>query len=56
MLRTRKDLANYVAYVGTGSPRFYLPLDGLWPAGARAVEVRFDVPLGAAPRVVACPG
>ena len=27
MLAERKDIANYVAYVGIGSPRFYLPLD-----------------------------
>ncbi|MGO4779421.1 efflux RND transporter permease subunit, partial [Lysobacter sp. 2RAB21] len=32
LLKTRKDLANYVAYVGTGSPRFYLPLDQQLPA------------------------
>ncbi|MGH8082323.1 MAG: efflux RND transporter permease subunit, partial [Lysobacter sp.] len=32
MLKARKDVANYVAYVGTGSPRFYLPLDQQLPA------------------------
>lgn len=32
ILATRKDLANYVAYVGTGSPRYYLPLDQQLPA------------------------
>jgi multidrug efflux pump len=32
ILATRKDLSNYVAYVGTGSPRFYLPLDQQLPA------------------------
>ena len=32
ILKTRKDLTNYVAYVGTGSPRFYLPLDQQLPA------------------------
>ncbi|QWF17981.1 efflux RND transporter permease subunit [Lysobacter capsici] len=32
MLKQRKDLGNYVAYVGTGSPRFYLPLDQQLPA------------------------
>lgn len=32
MLKQRRDLANYVAYVGTGSPRFYLPLDQQLPA------------------------
>ncbi|WP_119719358.1 efflux RND transporter permease subunit [Cognatilysobacter tabacisoli] len=32
LLATRKDLDNYVAYVGTGSPRYYLPLDQQLPA------------------------
>jgi len=32
LLAQRKDIANYVAYVGTGSPRFYLPLDQQLPA------------------------
>ncbi|HEY0502058.1 MAG TPA: efflux RND transporter permease subunit [Lysobacter sp.] len=32
VLKERKDLVNYVAYVGTGSPRFYLPLDQQLPA------------------------
>jgi len=32
LLATRTDLTNYVAYVGTGSPRFYLPLDQQLPA------------------------
>ncbi|MHB8913033.1 MAG: efflux RND transporter permease subunit, partial [Lysobacter sp.] len=32
MLAQRKDLANYVSYIGTGSPRFYLPLDQQLPA------------------------
>ncbi|MGY3267054.1 efflux RND transporter permease subunit [Lysobacter sp. HA35] len=32
VLATRKDLASYVDYVGTGSPRFYLPLDQQLPA------------------------
>ena len=31
LLATRKDIDNYVAYVGTGSPRFYLPLDQQLP-------------------------
>jgi multidrug efflux pump len=30
-LKSRKDLVNYVAYVGTGSPRFYLPFDQKLP-------------------------
>jgi multidrug efflux pump len=31
MLAEREDVENYVAYVGTGSPRFYLPLDQQLP-------------------------
>ncbi len=30
-LESRKGIANYVSYVGTGSPRFYLPLDQQLP-------------------------
>jgi len=32
LLAAREDVDNYVAYVGTGSPRFYLPLDQQLPA------------------------
>jgi multidrug efflux pump len=32
LLRERAGVRNYVAYVGTGSPRFYLPLDQQLPA------------------------
>lgn len=32
LLKTREGIDNYVAYVGTGSPRFYLPLDQQLPA------------------------
>ncbi len=32
LLQQRQDIRNYVAYVGTGSPRFYLPLDQQLPA------------------------
>ena len=32
MLKERSDIDNYVAYVGNGSPRFYLPLDQQLPA------------------------
>ncbi|KRD75705.1 efflux RND transporter permease subunit [Lysobacter sp. Root983] len=32
LLKQRKDLVNYVSYVGTGSPRFYLPLDQQLPS------------------------
>ncbi len=31
LLAKRTDIDNYVAYVGTGSPRFYLPLDQQLP-------------------------
>ncbi|RZA17996.1 MAG: efflux RND transporter permease subunit [Lysobacteraceae bacterium] len=46
MLKGRAGVENYVAYVGTGSPRFYLPLDQQLPAAnftqfvVRAVDVR----------------
>ncbi|MEG2802602.1 efflux RND transporter permease subunit [Stenotrophomonas sp.] len=32
LLKGRAGIRNYVAYVGTGSPRFYLPLDQQLPA------------------------
>ncbi|HEY1070786.1 MAG TPA: efflux RND transporter permease subunit [Thermomonas sp.] len=32
LLKSRAGIENYVAYVGTGSPRFYLPLDQQLPA------------------------
>ena len=32
LLSSREGIANYVSYVGTGSPRFYLPLDQQLPA------------------------
>jgi multidrug efflux pump len=32
LLKQRAGIDNYVAYVGTGSPRFYLPLDQQLPA------------------------
>jgi multidrug efflux pump len=32
LLAEREGIANYVAYVGSGSPRFYLPLDQQLPA------------------------
>ena len=31
LLATREGIQNYVAYIGTGSPRFYLPLDQQLP-------------------------
>ncbi|WP_295477152.1 efflux RND transporter permease subunit [uncultured Pseudomonas sp.] len=36
MLREHDGIDNYVAYVGTGSPRFYLPLDQQLPAASFA--------------------
>ncbi|HCV96524.1 MAG TPA: multidrug transporter AcrB, partial [Stenotrophomonas sp.] len=32
LLKGREGISNFVAYVGTGSPRFYLPLDQQLPA------------------------
>lgn len=32
LLAKREGIANYVGYIGTGSPRFYLPLDQQLPA------------------------
>lgn len=32
LLSSREGIANYVSYAGTGSPRFYLPLDQQLPA------------------------
>ncbi|UTW08803.1 efflux RND transporter permease subunit [Pseudomonas benzenivorans] len=36
LLRGHEGIDNYVAYVGTGSPRFYLPLDQQLPAASFA--------------------
>ncbi|WP_332762678.1 efflux RND transporter permease subunit [Pseudomonas koreensis] len=36
LLREHAGIDNYVAYVGTGSPRFYLPLDQQLPAASFA--------------------
>jgi multidrug efflux pump len=36
LLKGREGIDNYVAYVGTGSPRFYLPLDQQLPAASFA--------------------
>jgi len=36
LLKTRKGIDNYVSYVGTGSPRFYLPLDQQLPQASFA--------------------
>jgi len=36
LLRGREGVDNFVAYVGTGSPRFYLPLDQQLPAASFA--------------------
>ncbi len=36
LLAQQPGIANYVAYVGTGSPRFYLPLDQQLPAASFA--------------------
>ncbi len=46
LLATRTDIDNYVAYVGTGSPRFYLPLDQQLPQAnfAQFVVTAKDLP------------
>ncbi|WP_449434565.1 efflux RND transporter permease subunit [Pseudomonas putida] len=36
LLKNEEGIDNYVAYVGTGSPRFYLPLDQQLPAASFA--------------------
>jgi len=36
LLKARAGIDNYVAYIGTGSPRFYLPLDQQLPAASFA--------------------
>ncbi|TLP63217.1 MULTISPECIES: efflux RND transporter permease subunit [Pseudomonas] len=36
LLKQQEGIENYVAYVGTGSPRFYLPLDQQLPAASFA--------------------
>lgn len=36
MLKQQDGIDNYVAYIGTGSPRFYLPLDQQLPAASFA--------------------
>ncbi|PGR08837.1 efflux RND transporter permease subunit, partial [Priestia megaterium] len=36
LLKDHAGIDNYVAYVGTGSPRFYLPLDQQLPASSFA--------------------
>src|SRR5690606_38960898 len=51
LLRDHPGVDNYVAYVGTGSPRFYLPLDQQLPAAsfaqfvvlAKTIESREEV-------------
>lgn len=36
LLKTRQGIDNYVAYIGSGSPRFYLPLDQQLPQASFA--------------------
>lgn len=51
LLKGREGIDNYVAYVGTGSPRFYLPLDQQLPAAsfaqfvvlAKSIEEREEI-------------
>jgi multidrug efflux pump len=48
---TSKDIRNYVAYVGTGSPRFYLPLDQQLPQASFAQFVIGTADIAARERV-----
>ena len=34
--------------------RFYVPMTGLWPGGARSVDIRLDTAMSGTPRVTAC--
>jgi alginate biosynthesis protein AlgX len=51
LIRT-KSIFRSKDQVKTG--RFYMPMTSLWPDGAQSVEITLDVPLGNAPRVLAC--
>ncbi len=51
LIRTKSIFRNK-DQVKTG--RFYMPMTSLWPEGAQSVEITLDVPLGNAPRVLAC--
>ncbi len=51
LIRTKSIFRNK-DQVKTG--RFYMPMTSLWPDGAQSVEITLDVPLGNAPRVLAC--
>jgi multidrug efflux pump len=51
VLAKDKDVENYVAYVGTGSPRFYLPLDQQLPQASFAQFVVMTRDLDARERV-----
>jgi alginate biosynthesis protein AlgX len=51
LIRTKSIFRNK-DQVKTG--RFYMPMTSLWPEGAQSVEITLDVPLGNAPRVMAC--
>lgn len=51
LIRTKSIFRNR-DQVKTG--RFYMPMTSLWPEGAQSVEITLDVPLGNAPRVLAC--
>ncbi|SKA02948.1 efflux RND transporter permease subunit [Novilysobacter spongiicola] len=51
LLSKREDLVNYTAWVGTGSPRFYLPLDQQLPAANFAQFVLMPEDIEARERV-----
>ncbi len=51
LLQTQDGIENYVAYVGTGSPRFYLPLDQQLPQASFAQFVLLTRDIQARERV-----
>jgi multidrug efflux pump len=51
LVRDREDVLNHVAYIGTGSPRFYLPLDQQLPQTGFAQFVLLTADIEARERV-----
>jgi alginate biosynthesis protein AlgX len=47
-----KSVYRHPDQVKTG--RFYMPMSGLWPEGAQAVDIVLDVPFAGSARVTAC--
>ncbi|NUB44844.1 hypothetical protein GEU84_010650 [Fertoebacter nigrum] len=51
-LMRAKSVYRHPDQVKTG--RFYMPMSGLWPEGAQAVDIVLDVPFAGSARVTAC--